>query len=152
MVKKILKWIGIFLFGFIVLFALLAAYMAYKQSEYNETALPYIKKVIPIISEWNPEKSRPLFVASTFDNVSDEDYSKLFNWFSKLGVLNSMDEPEFLKVTSGATVLEGASTIVSYGVLAHYENGDAQITISLLDLGSSFEIYHFNLKSKALIE
>jgi len=152
MVKKILKWIGIFLLGLIVLFALLAAYMAYKQSEYNETALPYIKKVIPIISEWNPEKSRPLFVASTFDNVSDEDYSKLFNWFSELGVLNSMDEPEFLKVTSGATVREGASTIVSYGVLAHYENGDAQITISLLDLGSSFEIYHFNLKSKALIE
>ena len=152
MFKKILKWVGILLSGLIVLFALLAAYTFYKQSEYSETAVPYIKKAIPIISEWNPENSKPLFVASTFDNVSDEDFSKLFKWFSKLGALKSMDEPQFAQVSSSDTAREGANTIVTYGVVAHYENGDAQITIRLLDLGNSFEIYQFNLNSKALIE
>ena len=152
MFKKILKWVGIFLLGLVVLFVLLAAYTGYKQSEYSETAVPYIKKVIPIISEWNPEKSKPLFVPSTFDNVSDEDFSKLFKWFSKLGALKSIDEPQFSRVTSSTTVREGAHTIITYGVLAHYENGDAQISIRLLDLGNSFEIYHFNLNSQALIE
>jgi hypothetical protein len=131
---------------------LLAAYTTYKQSEYSETAVLYIKKVIPIISEWSPEKSKPLFVASTFDNASDEDFSKLFKWFSKLGALKSIEEPQFSQVTSGATVRDGANTIVTYGVLAHYENGDAQISIRLLDLGSSFEIYQFNLNSQVLIE
>jgi hypothetical protein len=152
MFKKILKWVGILLLGLIVLFVLLAAYTTYKQSEYSETAVPYIKQIIPIISEWNPEKSKPLFVPSTFDNVSDEDFSKLFKWFSKLGALESIEEPQFSQVTSGATVRDGANTIVTYVVLAHYGNGDAKISIRLLDLGSSFEIYHLNINSQALIE
>jgi len=152
MFKKVLKWLGIALLGLIALFALLAVYTGYKQSEYNETAVPYIKKVIPKISEWDSDEIKPLFVPSTFDNVSDEDFAKLFKWFSKLGSLKSIDEPQFTQVHSGATVKEGANTIVTYTVLAHYENGDAHISIRLLDLGGSFEIYHFNLNSKALIE
>ena len=152
MFKKVLKWIAILLIGLIVLFVLLAAYTGYKQSEYSETAVPYIKKVIPIISEWSPENSKPLFVPSTFDDVSDEDFSKLLKWFSKLGALKSIDEPQFSQVTSSTTVREGANTIVTYGVLAHYENGDAQISIRLLDLEVSFEIYQFHLNSQALIE
>ncbi|ARU55874.1 hypothetical protein OLMES_1800 [Oleiphilus messinensis] len=64
-----------------------------------------------------------------------------------------MEEPEFNQVRSGAIVREGANTIVTYNtVLAHYENGDAQITIRLLDLGGSFEVYHFHVNSAALIE
>ena len=130
----------------------MAAYTGYKQSEYKETAVPYINKVIPVISEWDAEKAKPFFVPSTFDNVSKDDFEKLFRWFSKLGSFQSMEEPEFNQVLSGATIREGASTIVTYTVLTHYENGDAQITIRLLDLGKSFEVYHFNVNSTAFIE
>lgn len=152
MFKKILKWLGIVLLGIILLFILVAAYTGYKQSEYKETAVPYINKVIPVISEWDAEKAKPFFVPSTFDNVSKDDFEKLFRWFSKLGSFQSMEEPEFNQVLSGATIREGASTIVTYTVLTHYENGDAQITIRLLDLGKSFEVYHFNVNSTAFIE
>lgn len=152
MFKKILKWLGIILLGIILLFILVAAYTGYKQSEYKETAVPYIKEVIPAISEWDTEKAKPFFVPSTFDNVSQEEFEKLFRWFSKLGRLQSIEKPEFNQIHSGATVREGANTIVTYTVLAHYENGDAQITIRLLDLGDTFEIYHFNVNSTALIE
>ena len=152
MLKKILKFFGIFLLGLILLFTLVAVYTGYKQSQYKESAVPYIKEVIPAISEWNAEKAKQFFVPSTFDNVSEEEFEKLFCWFSKLGRLQSIEEPEFNQVYSGATVQEGANTIVTYTVLAHYENGDAQIIIRLLDLGDSFEVYHFNINSKALIE
>lgn len=152
MLKKIFKWIGFFLLGLILLFVLFAAYTGYKEAEYKDTAVPYINEVIPQISEWNPEKAKSFFVPATFEDVSQEDFEKLFRWFSKLGSLKSMDEPVFTQVYSGATVREGASTIVTYTVLGHYENGEAQITIHLLDLGDSFEVYHFSVNSSALIE
>ena len=59
---------------------------------------------------------------------------------------------EFTQVYSGATVQDGANTIVTYSLLAHYENGDAQLTIQLLDLGESFQIYYLNVNSSALID
>ncbi|MDF0534149.1 hypothetical protein PY479_07660 [Shewanella sp. A32] len=152
MFKKILKWFGVILLGIILLFILVAVYTGYKQSGYKETAVPYIKEVIPAISEWDTEKAKQFFVPSTFDNVSQDDFEKLFRFFSKLGSLKSMDEPVFNQVQAGATIQEGANTIVTYTVLAHYENGDAQITIRLLDLGGSFEVYYFNVNSTVFIE
>jgi hypothetical protein len=152
MLKKIFQWVGIFIIGIILLFVVIGIFSGYKAAEYKDTAVPYIKNVIPKISEWNAETSKQFFVSSTFDDVSDEDFSKIFQWFSKLGRLKSIEEPIFTQVHSAATVTEGANTIVTYGVAAHYENGDAQITIKLLDLGEAFEIYHFNINSVALIE
>lgn len=152
MLKNIFKWLGIIFLGLISLIIIVAVYTGYKQSEYNETAVPYINKVIPIISEWDIEKAKPLFVSATFENTSDEDLEKLFRWFSKLGTLKNIEEPTFAQVLSGATIQDGASTIVTYTVVGHYENGDANITIRLLDLEDSFKIYHFKMNSLALIE
>ncbi len=152
MLKKILKWIGLISLGLIVLFTFVVIFTGYKQSEYEGTAVPYIKKVIPAISEWNPEKAKSLFVPSTPEEAPQEDFEKLFKWFSKLGKLKSLEEPQLQQIYSGATVREGTNTIVTYTVLAHYDNGDAQITIKLLDLGDSFDVYRFNVNSSALIE
>jgi len=152
MFKKILKWLGGIFLAIILLFVLIAAYTGYKQAVYAETAIPYIKEVVPALSEWNSEKAKPFFVASTFDNVSQDEFEKVFRWFSKLGRFQSMEEPEFSNVYSGATIDDGANTIVTYTIFAHYENGEAKITIRLLDLGESFEVYHFNVSSMALIE
>ncbi len=152
MFKKILKGFGIFILVMVVLVVLVAAYTGYKQSEYSETAVPYIRNVIPKISTWDPQKAKIFFVPGTFDNVSDEDFEKLFKWFSKLGQLKSIEDPQFLSVNSSATTSEGANTIVTYSIEAHYENGDATITIKLLDLNESFEVYSFNVNSMALIK
>ncbi|QQX78962.1 hypothetical protein JK628_15515 [Shewanella sp. KX20019] len=152
MIKNMFKWLGIIFLGFISLIIIVAVYSGYKQSEYNETAVPYIKKVIPIISEWDIEKAKPLFVSATFENTSDEDFEKLFRWLSKLGTLKNIEDPTFTQVHSGATIQDGTSTIVTYTVIGHYENGDATITIRLLDSEDSFEIYHFKINSLALIE
>lgn len=50
-----------------------------------------------------------------------------------------------------ATVGNGKQTIVTYTIPAHYQNGDATITIRLLEDGKDFKLYHFNLQSMALI-
>ena len=152
MLGKVFKWLGIGFLGVVVLFIGILAYTGYMRSGYDETAVPYIKEVVPVISEWDTEKARQYFIPSAFDDFSDEDVEKLFRWFSKLGKLESMGEPEFTQVYSGTTVQEGASTYVTYTVLARYENGDALLTIQLIDLGDSFAVYQFNVNSNALLD
>ena len=152
MLKRGLKWIGIFVAGLVILFVLVAVYTGYISAQYRETAVPYIEQVIPIISEWNADKARPHFTSQTFENTSEEDFQKLFHWLSKMGELLSLGEPAFSNVTSSAMLNEGSMTIVTYTVPAVYEYGEAMITIRLVDLGDSFEIYYFNLNSTALMD
>ena len=152
MLRKILKWVGTFIAGLAIVFVLIFVYTGYLSAQYDETAVPYIERVIPIISEWNTEQARPLFTKTALENTSEEDFQKLFNWLSKMGVLLSLGEPKFSNVTSGATLDEGSMTIVTYTVPAEYEYGDALISIRLVDLGDSFEIYNFNLNSTALMD
>jgi hypothetical protein len=152
MFKRILKWIGIFVSGLVILFVLAAVYSGYKSTQYDETAIPYIEQVIPIISEWDVDQARSYFTSKALENTSEEDFQKLFRWLSKMGKLLSLGEPQFSNVTSGATLSEGSITIVTYTVPAEYEYGEALITIRLVDLGDSFEIYYFNLSSTALMD
>jgi hypothetical protein len=63
-----------------------------------------------------------------------------------------MEEPQFTQVYAGTTAEDGGNTYVTYTVLASYENGDAVLTIQLLDLGESFAIYQFNVNSIALLD
>ena len=152
MLKRILKWIGIFVAGLVILFVLVAVYTGYISAQYNETAVPYIEQAIPIISEWDADKARPYFTSNALEKTSEEDFQKLFHWLSKMGELLSFGEPGFSNVTSGATLNEGPTTIVTYTVPAVYEYGEAMITIRLVDLGDSFEIYYFNFNSTALMD
>lgn len=152
MLKRIFKWIGIFVLGLAILFALIFAYTVYISAQYDKTAVPYIEKAIPIISEWDADRARPFFAARALEQSSEEDFQKLFSWLSKMGVLLSLGEPAFSNVTSGATIDDGSITLVTYTVPAEYEYGDALISIRLVDLGDSFEIYHFKLNSTALMD
>jgi len=152
MIKRILKWIGIFLAGLIILILLAGIFAGYKSAQYEETAVPYLKEVVPIISQWDAESSRVYFSPAALKEVSEEDYQKLFSFLSRMGGLLALGDPVFHNVSSGATLREGANTIVTYTITAEYEYGDALITIRLVEKGDSFEIYHFNLNSTALLD
>ncbi len=152
MIKRILKWLGGILLVIVVLFGAILALTTYKQAQYSKTAVPYIERVVPILSEWDAPSARSLFAAQALEEVSEEDLEKLLDFLSKLGDLLSMDDPKFLQVSAGASVGEGTSTIVTYTIDAQYEYGPALITIRLLDLGDRFEIYYFNVNSSALLD
>jgi len=152
MFKKLFKWIGIFLLSLIVILLLAGIYTGYQQSKYEKVAVPFINRIVPLLSEWKVEKIKPLFTEEALSNFTDEDLDKMFSWLSKLGELKSFAEPQFVNISSGTSVRRGASTIVTYSILAQYEKGEAHITLRLLDKDGAFEIYHFNINSKALLE
>ena len=149
--KKFLKILGIIFLSIIVIFALIGGWTYWKSTEYKETAVPYIKENIPRLSGWNAEVVKSLLAPSVLKVTKDEDLEKLMKWFSKLGDLKDIEEPQFVNVTTSATVVHSKQTIVTYSIPAHYQNGDAIITMRLLEVGEGFKVYQFHLASMALI-
>jgi hypothetical protein len=152
MIKKIAKGIGFAVLVIVIIFSATVMYTLYKKSRYEETAVPYIKKVVPQISLWDINVMKQYMAPQSIKNTKDEDLSKLLKWLSKLGSLKSIETPQFQNVTSSVTTGEGKNTIVNYTVKAHYEKADAIITIRLLESGQDFKIYYFNLESDGLIQ
>lgn len=150
-----MKPLGIILGSLFLVIALVVATVNvvtwYKSTQYEDTAVPYIKTAIPVLSKWDAESIKEFMAPKVLEQTTDENFSKIIKYFSNLGSLNSFEEPEFSDVYTGTNPEEGTQTIVNYTVDAVYENGDAVITISLLKSGNSFKIYKFHISSRALV-
>lgn len=141
---KVLKIIGIIFLSIILLFSGCAYYVYQKSAAYETTAVPYIEEVMPKLSTWVLEVHRLHSTPESNETISDEDLLKLLKWLSKLGGLNSIEKPQFKGVMNG--------NFITYVFIAHYENGDAGITVQLEDDNGKFLINQFHVESMALIE
>ncbi len=150
--KKVFKVLGIIFLFTIISFGAIGVYTYLKTSEYSKTAVPYIKEKIPKLSSWDLAVAKQYLAPQVLETTKDEDLKKLMRWFSKLGSLKSIEEPQFVNVTSSATVANGKQTIATYTILANYENGVANITMRLLEVEDGFQIYQFHINSNALID
>ena len=137
----------------VVMVSVVIGVYVYKQqqaAEFADQAVPYIKQVIPQISQWDPETTRQLMAAEALAGISDEMFTEVIAAFSRMGQLQSMEEPEFKKLYSGEET--EIDTVVAYTTDAKYENGDAAIAIQLLVRDDSFEVFRFNLSSNTLLQ
>ncbi len=149
---KFLKWLAIIVLVIVSLTLMLFGYVKYQESSYEKTAVPYVKEAIPAIASWNAQKVRSIMQPQVNQTVSDADLSKLLGWLSKLGALKGIDEPKFDNVFSGADTNYGSYKIITYDVIAHFENGDARIVLRIMDKDGVLKVFAFNLNSKALID
>lgn len=150
--KKVLKVLGIVFLVIVVFFSAIGVYTYLKSSEYSKTAVPYIKEKIHELSSWDSDVAKQYLAPQVLEMTKDEDLDKLMNWFSKLGSLKNIEEPQFVNVTSSATLANGQQTIATYTILANYENGVANITMRLLEVKDGFQIYQFHINSNALMD
>lgn len=138
---------------FIAMVSVVAGVYIYKHkqaSEYDEFAVPYIKKVIPVLSQWDPETTRQLMAPEALDGISEEMFTQVIAVFSKMGELQSIEEPSFQKAYSEEET--EIDPVVAYSIDAKYANGEAVIAIQLLVRDGSFEVFRFNLSSNTLTE
>ena len=146
-----------FLLGtwFVVIIAVIGGsflYDRYKTSEFDDRAVPYIKEVIPEISQWNPTKTKALMASEVVATISEEKFAQAMDLFSRLGQLQSVEEPKFIDVHSGKQGDIGEQTIIEYQTDVQYANGEATINLKLLLRDGLFEIYNFNFSSEALLK
>ncbi|MGD9019126.1 MAG: hypothetical protein PVF84_02690 [Desulfuromonadales bacterium] len=129
----------------------LEIYKSYQGQEFDKTAVPYIRQVIPEISTWDPETVKALMAPEVAATIPDEKFIRAMRFFSKLGALQSIDEPEFSEAHVDRETDIGRQTILEYKIDARYENDEAEINLQLLEKGSSYEIYRFNFSSELLL-
>ena len=146
-----------FLLGtwFVVIVAVIGGsflYDRYKTSEFDDRAVPYNKEVIPEISQWNPTKTKALMAPEIAATISEEKFAQTMDLFSRLGQLQSVEEPKFIDVHSGKQGDIGEQTIIEYQIDVQYANGEATINLKLLFRDGLFEIYNFNFSSEALLK
>jgi hypothetical protein len=150
--KKFFLLLGLW---FVTILTVLAGSIIYKQnqsSEYHDRAVPYINKVIPEISKWDPATTRALMAPEVAATIPEENFTKAMNWFSRLGKLQNIEEPSFVKAHVDQETDIGKLTIIEYDIDARYENDDAEIHLKLLEKNGSFEIYRFNFSAEILTE
>ena len=143
---------GITLLVIICLFVILAVWTSFKASGYKETAMPYLTPALTEISKWDAQTLKSYMTPTSIEGVADDDLSKIIRAFSKLGDLKKLGEYQFINVSTKAVTGDGSGTFVTYKIPASFENGEAQITVTLKEEGESFSIYHFNINSMAMIE
>lgn len=148
--KKIYLLLGIIL---LIVATVIIGSSIYKDQEaaaYQETAVPYLKMVVPEISKWDHQTIKSYMPAETLERTSEENIIKIVKHLSRLGALKKMAEPNFSKLFSHKPAEGESRTIVTYTVDAVYEHDDAIITISLLDKGDYFKVSKFDIDAEIL--
>jgi hypothetical protein len=150
--KKFFLLMALWVAVVLVIFAGAALYDRYKTSEFDDTAGPYIMKIVPELSKWDPATTRALMAPEISAKIPEEDFIQAMALFSRLGALQSMGQPKFDTIQEILKTKIGPLTLVRYGLDAKYENGDAVITLTLVERNGSFEIYRFNFSSEILLK
>jgi len=127
-------------------------YERFKTSPYDSQAIPYIQKVVPVISNWDVEQIRLLMAPESLAEIPEARFRETVNVFARVGELKKLETPRFSQLNSEAGVNNASQTIVEYKVDAEYVNGEAEMTINLLHSNGVFSVYHFTLGSKVLMQ
>jgi hypothetical protein len=136
----------------IAVFAGSVLYDRHTASQYHALATPYLNRIIPEISKWDPMTTKGLMAPEISADIPDENFAQAMTLFSQLGTFLSMDEAKFDELHENQKTSMGVQTFVEYNIDAKYENGDAVINLKLLLRDGVFEIYRFNFSSEILTE
>jgi len=133
----------------------ISAFFIYKHRQsgaYEETAVPYLNQVLPQISTWNPELLNDYMAPEVVERIPQQRLVALMDGLSRLGTLEQVERIKFKNKASGKLVTADESPVITYEIEAQYSSGPAEITISVLDQGTSFAVYHFKFYSQALAD
>ena len=150
--KDLKKFVIYAIFVFITGFSAYFYYGYYQSSQYDGTIIPYIQEVLPEISTWDPEIVKQYLAPEVLRTVTDENLEKIMGALAQIGELQSIGEVKFKKKATGGAGDLVQQPVITYTVKAQYSMGEALVTLSLLDKGDSYNVYHFNFESTALFK
>jgi len=140
---KIFSITGAAFLVFVISFSIYTAIRKSQQSHIQTAAAPLIKKAVNAISgNWNYLDTQSLMSNVLIRQIGNN--INILENFSRLGKLISQDKPVFLK-TDPAPYTDTTSMIVSYKVLATFENGQAVFLFNLADQGGVAAINYINI-------
>jgi hypothetical protein len=144
-VKKVFSLACFIVVAAVLIFSGIKFYQHKLVSQYENTAVPYVKMVVPEISKWDSEIIKKYMTADSLSRITQEKMDKILVSLSKLGRLKNMKEPVFSSkdFTSGVKKI-----LITYNIDVEYENGEAVFSIGLIDEGNDFLVQNFNVNTK----
>jgi len=153
--KTVLKIIGSFVLVLAIIFVAAGIWFKTSSSKYDEVAKPFVINNINVITSWDFEKLKPLLTPKASKELDTLKGKKLFRMFSKLGTLQSHEEPMFMGAEAGAGVTTGTEDgiydVVSYSVVGHFSSGDAIILVTLTPANDTYLINYMHINSDAFL-
>ncbi len=141
--KKILSTSGAVFLIFIISFSIYTVIRKNQQSQIQISAAPLIEKAVDTISDkWNYLDTQSLLSNILIRKVGHNIH--ILENFSRLGKLISQDKPLRLE-TDPAPYTATTSIIISYKVLATFENGQAVFLFNLADQDGIAAINYLNI-------
>jgi len=116
--------------------------------KYDETAIPYLEKVLPKVSTWNYSELKPMLSPRALAEFETDKGKEVYQLFTRLGNLESIGKPQYLSSESDSNSGLGEVEIVSYSVPVVFETGPAVIKILLAANGQSYFIHHLGIRSE----
>lgn len=152
MFKKFLKILGSFFLVLIILLVGGFVWFNLTSAEYVEEATPYLDENLPDALSWDYERLKPLLTPEAEEAFESERGKKVYRFFSRLGQLKSVEEPEFLAAKSGVSIGSGSYDITKFSMLGEFENGPARITVTLASVDTGYKIHYLHLSSDVFLE
>ncbi|MCK5913787.1 MAG: hypothetical protein KAG12_07890 [Desulfuromusa sp.] len=150
--KDLKKFVIYAIFVFITGFSAFFYYGYYQSSQYDGTVVPYIEEMLPKLSTWDPVVVKQFMAPAVLKTVTDENLTSIMEALAGIGELQSIGEMKFKKRATGGAGDLVQQPVITYTVKAQYSTGEAIVTISLLDKGNSYDVYHFNFETEALFK
>ncbi|MEE8366438.1 MAG: hypothetical protein V3R76_11670 [Gammaproteobacteria bacterium] len=120
--------------------------------KYNETAIPYLNKTLPKLSNWKYSELKPMLSPKALAEFETDKGKAVYRLFTRLGKLESIGKPQYIGDKSVSSSDFGEVDLVSYTVPVVFETGPAEIKIILASNGQSYSIHHLRINSAIYID
>lgn len=140
---------------FTLLVAGLAVYVLWygmNAGRYDETAIPYLNKTLPKLSNWKYSELKPMLSPEALAEFETDKGQASYRVFTRLGKLESIGKPQYIGDKSVFSDGLGEVDLVSYSVPVVFESGPAVIKIILASNGQSYFIHHLRISSAIYTE
>ncbi len=133
----------------VIMFALVVSGFLYYQSaqqekHYEKTALPWVVDSLWQVSGWRTADVWPLLAPEAKEVVTKQQLDAVLAQYAPLGRFISLGDARFSRLASILSMLSSDQRI-GYSALAAFENGEAVVTLVLLEREGRFYIYNINL-------
>lgn len=144
LLKRTLIFIALMIAGLV----LYVKWFDIRADRYDETAVPYLRTAVPILTEWQIESLLPLLSPDARRDFENERLRSAYLEFSRLGKLQSMQKPQFLASASATSQSLGDVELVEYEIATQFDSGPARIKVKLLLQGGDHYLHHFGFYSE----
>ena len=124
-------------------------YAGRQQDRYDAAATAYLREALTAIGGWQSGALRRHLAEEALSAASDEQLDALVERYRPLGAFQELHDIQFARLTA-ALSLFSRDTLLSYHGQAHFANGNAQLTATLVVRDGGFRLYNFSLSSPQL--